>query len=219
MAEPAQTRQRVLDAARELFAARGFHGTTMREIAQRAGVNLAAAHYHFGAKDALYLDVLRAQFSDVTAQLAARGARVDVGAVRPSRRALRALLRARIGAMLELLLGPPPSLHGTLMMREMIDPSAALPHIVEQFIRPQQREMAALVGGLFPTLGTADVERCVFSIVGQVFFYRQTLPALTAMIGADPLRRTWLRTTAEHIAAFSLGGMQRLAAARRRSRR
>src|SRR2546422_4120500 len=33
-------------------------------------------------------------------------------------------------------IGPPPGLHGTLMQREMCDPSEALPVIVEEFIRP-----------------------------------------------------------------------------------
>src|SRR5262245_28733627 len=111
------TKDRVLAAAAELFAERGFHGTTVRDIMQRAGVNLAAGHYHFGSKETLYLAVLRGQFADVMAELEHRGARFAAEAKRPA--ALRAMLRARIAAMLELLLGPPPGLHGLLMMREM----------------------------------------------------------------------------------------------------
>src|SRR5256885_3785765 len=45
-------------------------------------------------------------------------------------RSLVDLLRARIKVMLDLLIGPPPGLHGTLMQREMCDPSEALPVIV-----------------------------------------------------------------------------------------
>lgn len=222
MAAPARipdaraTKARVVDAAAALFAARGFHGATMREIAQRAGVNLAAAHYHFGSKETLYLDVLRAQFDVVAAALEQRGARL---VARPGQAALRALLQARIAAMLELLLGPPPGPHGTLMMREMCDPSAALPHIVEQFIVPHKREMEAIVAGLFPRLGRAEVERCVLSLVGQVFFYRHMMPALEYISGPGALRPAALRTAAEHIAEFSLGGMAHLAARRRPRRR
>src|SRR5262249_56597881 len=62
---PDQTRQRLLAAASELFAAQGYHGTTVREIAQRAGVNLAAGNYHFGSKRELYLEVLRAYFQSL----------------------------------------------------------------------------------------------------------------------------------------------------------
>jgi TetR/AcrR family transcriptional regulator, regulator of cefoperazone and chloramphenicol sensitivity len=215
-ADPDDTKARVIAAASALFAERGFHGTTVRDIAQRARVNLAAGHYHFGSKATLYLEVLRAQFGDVMAELEQRGARLTGGRARPGRAALRELLRTRIAAMLELLLGPPPGPHGTLMMREMCDPSAALPEIVEQFIQPHKRELEAIVAALLPRLGRAQVERCVFSIVGQVFFYRQQLPALQLMNRRRELTRAWMHAAAEHIAAFSLGGMQQIAAGRGR---
>jgi hypothetical protein len=160
---------------------------------------------------------LRAQFANITAELEQRGARVPT-APRPSAAAWRRLLHTRVAAMLELLLGPPPGLHGTLMMREMCDPSAALPDIVEQFIRPQRHEMAAIVAGLCPRLGPADVERCVFSMVGQVFFYRHMLPMLPLLSARWDTGRAWRQATAEHIVEFSLGGMRRIAAGRRPAR-
>ena len=206
------TRGRVVAAASALFAERGFHGTTVRDIAQGARVNLAAGHYHFGSKETLYLEVLRAQFADIMAELEQRGARLTAGGKRPGRAALRELLRTRVAAMLELLLGPPPGLHGTLMMREMCDPSAALPDIVEQFIQPHKRDMEAIVSSLLPQLGRPEVERCVFSIVGQVFFYRHMQPALRLMMRGRPLTRPWLAAAAAHITEFALGGMERIAA-------
>ena len=210
---PRETRQRVIDAASELFAAHGFHGTTARDIAERAGVNLAAAHYHFGSKESLYLEVLRAQFDAITAALERRGARLPAGA-KPGRAALEALLRARIVAMLELLMGPPPGLHGTLMMREMCDPSAALPHIVTQFIAPMKRETQEIIARLEPSLSRAEVERCMFSLIGQVFFYRTQLPAFPHLTPGLRLDRAGLAAIADHIAIFSLGGMKALGATR-----
>jgi AcrR family transcriptional regulator len=212
------TRQRVVDAASALFAERGFHGTTARDIAERAGVNLAAAHYHFGSKETLYLDVLRAQFDTITAALERRGARLAAGA-RPGRKALEALLRARIGAMLEVLLGPPPGLHGMLMMREMCDPSAALPHIVSQLIEPMKRETEDLIALLEPTLPPTAVQRCAFSIVGQVFAYRTQLAVLPHLYPGWQLDRAGLTAIADHIAAFSLGGMRAVSGARNRTAR
>ena len=206
------TKARVVAAASALFAERGFHGTTVRDIAQRARVNLAAGHYHFGSKETLYLEVLRAQFADIMAEFEQRGARLAAGRKRPGPAALRELLHARVAAMLELLLGPPPGLHGTLMMREMCDPSAALPDIIDQFIQPHKREMEAIVSGLLPQLRREQVEHCVFSIVGQVFFYRQMQPALRLMFRRRALDRAWLLGVAAHITEFSLGGMQRIAA-------
>lgn len=213
----AETRERVIRAASALFAARGFHATTLRDIARHAGVNLAAAHYHFGSKDTLYLAVMRTQFDAVTGSLAARSRRAAVG--RPPRAALLAQLRERIAVMLELLLGPPPGLPGTLMLREMLDPSQALPNIVTQFVRPHKDDLAGLVGALAPRLDAAAVERCVFSIVGQIFFYRTQLAALPYLSAQPPGGRGWIRRTAEHIARFSLGGMQAVAPARAARRR
>ena len=56
------TRDRVMEAAAQLFAERGFRGATMRAIAESAGTNLASAHYHFGSKEKLYLEVCFALF-------------------------------------------------------------------------------------------------------------------------------------------------------------
>jgi len=53
------TRERILDAAERLFMLHGFDGTSMRVVTSDAGVNLAAANYHFGSKEALMQAVLR----------------------------------------------------------------------------------------------------------------------------------------------------------------
>ncbi|HMN78483.1 MAG TPA: TetR/AcrR family transcriptional regulator [Burkholderiaceae bacterium] len=45
---------RILEAATDAFAASGFHGTPMREIARRAGVSQALLHHHYGTKEALW---------------------------------------------------------------------------------------------------------------------------------------------------------------------
>jgi AcrR family transcriptional regulator len=48
--------QRLLEAGLECFAARGFHGTTTRDIARRAGMSPAAMYVHFASKtELLYL--------------------------------------------------------------------------------------------------------------------------------------------------------------------
>lgn len=47
------TKQRILDAAEELFAEQGFANTSLRNLTAQAKVNLAAVNYHFGSKDAL----------------------------------------------------------------------------------------------------------------------------------------------------------------------
>ena len=49
------TRKRIYEAALELFRENGFEQTTMRDIAQKAGVALGAAYYYFASKEAIVL--------------------------------------------------------------------------------------------------------------------------------------------------------------------
>lgn len=55
------TRERLLDVAEELFAEKGYHAVSMRDIARRAKVNLAATGYHFGSKENLFIESLTRQ--------------------------------------------------------------------------------------------------------------------------------------------------------------
>ena len=216
-ADDAETRARVLRAATELFAERGFHGTTIRDIAARAGANVASGHYHFGSKRDLYVEVLRACFAEVRAMLARGGAQPESAALdRMSRAELEALLEKRMALMLGNLLGPPPSHHGSLMLREMLDPSEALPIVVAEFVEPMVAETGAIVRRMAPGLDDERILWCVASTMGQGLFYRATLPATVRVFGLASFSPAYLRRLAAHIAEFSTGGIARVAAARRR---
>ena len=52
------TKQKILDAARVLFAAHGFAGTSVRDIANVAGANVASVNYHFHSKEKLFFSVI-----------------------------------------------------------------------------------------------------------------------------------------------------------------
>jgi AcrR family transcriptional regulator len=47
-------RERILDAAEELFAEHGFDGVTVRQVTRKANVDVALAHYYFGTKNGLF---------------------------------------------------------------------------------------------------------------------------------------------------------------------
>jgi AcrR family transcriptional regulator len=80
------TRDRILDAALGLFHERGFDGATMRDIAEKAGLALGAAYYHFQSKDAIVL-AYYARMQDAHAKkaraafAASRDLRTRLGAV------------------------------------------------------------------------------------------------------------------------------------------
>jgi AcrR family transcriptional regulator len=52
------TKDKLMDAAEKLFARRGFHGVSLREITGEAGVDLALVNYHFGSKKLLLAAVI-----------------------------------------------------------------------------------------------------------------------------------------------------------------
>src|SRR5918912_271539 len=54
-----QRRQQLLDVARDVFAERGFHATSMDDVALRAGVTKPVLYQHFPSKRALYLELLQ----------------------------------------------------------------------------------------------------------------------------------------------------------------
>lgn len=53
------TRQKILETALSVFAEQGTDGGSMREIARRAGVNVATAYHHFGSKRELFLAIFK----------------------------------------------------------------------------------------------------------------------------------------------------------------
>ena len=56
--EKQKTRDRILDAAEELFAQRGFEGVSVRQIMSQAGADVSLAYYHFKSKSDLFDQVM-----------------------------------------------------------------------------------------------------------------------------------------------------------------
>lgn len=62
---PGSTKARILVAAQEVFAAKGFEGASTREIAARAEVNISSLHYHWESKETLYLAIFERIFQQL----------------------------------------------------------------------------------------------------------------------------------------------------------
>jgi AcrR family transcriptional regulator len=86
-----QTRERILDAALELFRVRGYADTTMRQIAAEAGVAVGNAYYYFASKDQLILAFYGRNHTD---HLAALGDALDK--TKDFAERLRVLLRTKV---------------------------------------------------------------------------------------------------------------------------
>ncbi|MFE3060263.1 TetR family transcriptional regulator [Nocardia sp. NPDC059239] len=74
-AETVETRERIVEAAVDLFAEKGFHGTGVAEIGDRAQVQRGALYYHIGSKEELLFEILRSYIDlvDEDARLIAEG--------------------------------------------------------------------------------------------------------------------------------------------------
>jgi AcrR family transcriptional regulator len=66
----AATRAKLLDAARRVFAARGFHGASVEEIASVAGYSTGALYSNFGGKEDLFLSLMEREVSAHARELA-----------------------------------------------------------------------------------------------------------------------------------------------------
>ncbi|MDA8368749.1 MAG: TetR family transcriptional regulator [Nocardiopsaceae bacterium] len=58
-----QTREQILEAAREQFAESGYSGATVRGIARSAGVDPALVHHFFGSKDQVFIEAMRLPYN------------------------------------------------------------------------------------------------------------------------------------------------------------
>ncbi len=54
-----KTVDRIIDVSRELFAKKGYAATSVREISEKAGVNISAINYHFGNKQKLFNQIIQ----------------------------------------------------------------------------------------------------------------------------------------------------------------
>ncbi|WP_225730158.1 MULTISPECIES: TetR/AcrR family transcriptional regulator [unclassified Nocardia] len=91
----ADTRERIVDAAVELFAEKGFHGTGVAEIGERADVQRGALYYHIGSKEELLWQILR----DYIERMLADAERIEGTADDPVTK-LRKLIHSHVGLII-----------------------------------------------------------------------------------------------------------------------
>jgi AcrR family transcriptional regulator len=61
-------RHKILDTAEELFSKKGFRGTSIRDITERANCNIASVNYHFHGKENLYIEIFRHHMNTIRNQ-------------------------------------------------------------------------------------------------------------------------------------------------------
>ena len=197
------TRQRLLEAAGEVFADQGFRAATIREICNKAGANIAAVNYHFGDKRKLYAEVLKYAYERSRTRFP-----LDM-VQRPDATPQRRLAGFARALVLRILDRDRLAWQGTLMFREMIEPTEALRSVVEEGIRPEFELLRSIVTDL---LGVeADDERvlqCVWSIAGQGLFHYYARHIVGMLRPAGPYSDEDVQRIADHVTLFSLAAIQ-----------
>ena len=77
-----ERRRAILAAAQEVFAGRGYHGSSIDEIAQAAGISKALIYEHFPSKKDLHVSLLDMHVQELFDRLAANAATAEPGNIR-----------------------------------------------------------------------------------------------------------------------------------------
>lgn len=193
--EPPDARQRLLEAAAEVFADAGFEGASVRQITARAGANIAAVNYYFRDKETLYIEAVKYAHVCSTSGEMQRELPPDL----PPADKLNLFIRGMVRAMHV----PASPAMMKLMMREMADPGKAAHVVVEEFIRPMAFRLRGILGELLPDIPEAKLLMTGFSVIGQILYYRQNRPISELIFGKDHVEQLTEEMVADHVVAFT----------------
>jgi TetR/AcrR family transcriptional regulator, regulator of cefoperazone and chloramphenicol sensitivity len=206
-----ETRRKLIDAAGEVFAERGLHAATIKDITNRAGVNSAAINYHFRDKFELYAAVVRHVLSV--------GPSLTRQASGTSEERLRSIITAFVGTLHD---PAHPRWHATVLAHELAQPTAALDAVMDELIRPVHRTHLDIVREILgPRVPETQVRYAVLGVLAQSTFYvfhNEVLRRLQPEMVPDENSEE----VADYIAEFSLATLHAIRhqyEPRRRSRK
>lgn len=194
-----ETRERILDAARDLFAERGYRGTTVRDITTAAKANIAAIGYYFESKDGLYAAVLQSLVGplDERVRWACHLPRPPLDRVEFLARAVFDHIRLRPqmpGIMVRELAG------GDDLNPVVIGTFSRLLPVITQVIKDGQRD---------GTIREGDPVLLVTSILAQPIYLGLARRMLSRLAGLDLQNDATAQRMADHVAAIVRAALAR----------
>ncbi|GHD99551.1 hypothetical protein U879_07600 [Defluviimonas sp. 20V17] len=180
-AGPEATRAALIAAGLHLFGHKGFAAASTREIAARAGANVAAIGYHFGSKAGLRL----ACADEVARRLAGVMARVEAGSPPRSPQEARQRLQAGVRAMVAFIAAAPEAADlAAFLLREMTDEAGTLDRLYDSVVSPRHGELCRLWGQATGTdPDSEDTRLSVFAMIGQIIYFRIGRPIILRRMG------------------------------------
>jgi AcrR family transcriptional regulator len=174
------SRERILEAALDLFGERGLTGTTVRDIASRAKVNIAAISYYFGGKEELYRAVAERVMGSIESRVRQRMAAILDRPPSDPTAALSAL-EDLVATIVDVIVGPEEMRRvARFIIREQMQPTDAFEILFRVLTRMHGAgtRLFAAATGLDPD--ARETKLRVFLLIGQVIFLR---------IGEEAIRR------------------------------
>jgi AcrR family transcriptional regulator len=199
----ADAKHRLLEAAEEIFADYGYEGASVRQICNRAGVNIAGVNYHFGDKENLYVEAVKRAHT-----CSARDMPID--SLAPPGASPLVRLELFIRGMVASMHAPARPSAMKLMMREMAHPGKAAGVVVDEFIRPLAFHLREILRELLPHLDEQRLLMTGFSVMGQCLFYRQSRPVAELIFGKDHLEALTADMVADHVVRFTMAAIDRM---------
>lgn len=203
--EAPSTRERLLREAEILFARKGYHAVSVREITDAAGCNLASVNYHFGNKESLYIEVFRSLWMERAAVIRKR---FEEKAGSGGAESMETVVRSLAEAFLE---GPLTDeerlLHAQLVIREIIQPTEAFQVIFQFAMKPFLTNIAGRLRPFLPAgMSEEDLLLHVFSVFSMVLYFNFARTAVS-QLADKPYDPDFIRTLISHIVRFSLHGL------------
>ncbi len=200
-----ETRHRLLAAASEVFAEKGFWETTHAEICEKAKANTAAVNYHFGSKEKLYVEAWRYSFER------SMEAYPPDGGIAPDA-PVQDRLRGRILALMHRI-GDPDNHEVEIMHKEMANPTGLLTETIREVIEPMRQKTRSLVKELLGDgVNDRQIDLCDMSVMAQCFGPMLRLRHARKTPGAPspgPLPFEFsVEELADHVLRFSLAGIR-----------
>ncbi len=132
-----ETRLRLLEAAGEVFAEKGFWSATHEEICSKANANTAAINYHFGSKENLYIEAWKYAFEKSLEKYPPGNGTFPNDP--PEKR-----LRARVLSILRRI-ADLETHEIDIMLKEMANPTGLLYEVIAEKIGPFERDFAYII--------------------------------------------------------------------------
>jgi TetR/AcrR family transcriptional regulator len=192
-----EARARIAAAAEELFAARGFDGTAIRDIAGKAGVNGAMIHYYFGNKEGLYRAMLEGAASRVQALLIE-----TTGGSGSTRERLARFVDAYAAYMLSQ-----PNL-ARILYREMLTGAKHIRRIAQQYAATNYTMLRKVIsdGVKRGELRAIDADLAPISLMGMVVIFQFLRPIISVALGKTEYDERFVTRVATHTIDLFLYG-------------